>query len=66
MGSIYRQSTALFISNILLLVGGYGFKIYLARSIGAEGLGLFALGESLMALVRSYITQAFRIDWKVE
>jgi O-antigen/teichoic acid export membrane protein len=49
MGSIYRQSTALFISNILLLVGGYGFKIYLARSIGAEGLGLFALGESLIA-----------------
>jgi O-antigen/teichoic acid export membrane protein len=49
MGSVFRQSSALLAGNIFLLMGGYGFKIYLARTVGAEGLGLFALGESLMA-----------------
>lgn len=49
MGSVLRQSAALFGSNLLLLAGGYGFKIFLARTVGAEGLGLFALAESLTA-----------------
>ena len=49
MGSVFRQSSALLAGNIFLLLGGYGFKIYLARTVGADGLGLFALGESLMA-----------------
>jgi O-antigen/teichoic acid export membrane protein len=48
MGSIIRQSTALFAGNIILILGGYAFKIFLAGTVGAEGLGLFALGETLM------------------
>ena len=48
MGSIMRQSAALFGGNIVLILGGYAFKIFLARTVGAEGLGLFALGEILM------------------
>ncbi len=49
MGSVFRQSAALFAGNLLLIAGGFFFKIYLARTVGAEGLGLFALGESLVA-----------------
>jgi len=49
MGSILRQSVVLFMGNVLLLLGGYGFKIFLARRIGAEGLGIFALGECLVS-----------------
>ena len=48
MGSIIRQGAALLGGNLVLIVGGYAFKIYLARTVGAEGLGLFALGETLM------------------
>ena len=48
MGSIIRQSAALFGGNIVLILGGYAFKIFLAHTVGAEGLGLFALGETLM------------------
>lgn len=49
LGSIFRQSSVLFFSNMLLLAGGYFFKIFLARTIGADGLGLYALGDSLVA-----------------
>jgi len=48
MDSIIRQGAALFGGNLVLILGGYVFKIYLARTVGAEGLGLFALGETLM------------------
>jgi O-antigen/teichoic acid export membrane protein len=48
MGGIIRQSSALFVGNIVLIIGGYAFKIFLASTVGAEGLGLFALGETLM------------------
>ena len=46
---------SLFGGNVLLIIGGYGFKIYLARSVGAEGLGLFALGESLISFVLVFV-----------
>lgn len=49
LGSIFRQSSVLFFSNMVMLAGGYFFKIFLARTIGADGLGLFALGDSLVA-----------------
>src|SRR5438552_2058528 len=49
LGSIFRQSSVLFFSNMVMLAGGYFFKIFLARTVGADGLGLFALGDSLVA-----------------
>lgn len=49
IGSVFRQSAALFAGNVLLIAGGFFFKIYLAHTVGADGLGLFALGESLVA-----------------
>lgn len=48
MGSVFRQGAVLFVGNILVFGGGFFFKIYLARTVGADGVGLFALGESLM------------------
>jgi O-antigen/teichoic acid export membrane protein len=51
MGSVVRQSLVLFVSNCLMVVGGYGFKIYLARRLGAEALGLFNLGETVISFV---------------
>ena len=49
MGTILRQGSVLLSGNILLLIGSYFFKIYLARTVGAEGLGLFAIADSLLS-----------------
>src|SRR5262245_12083196 len=51
MSGVLGQSAVLFLSNVLLVVGGYGFKVYLARKVGAEGIGLFTLGETLISFV---------------
>lgn len=56
MGSIFRQGSAVFSGEMLLVLGGYGFKIYLARALGADALGLFVIGESLLALVLPFVT----------
>ena len=48
MGSISRQSSMYFAGTILTTAAGYFFKIYVARKLGAEALGLYALGMTLV------------------
>ncbi len=55
MGSVLRQSAVLFGGNIFLMAGGYGFKIYLARTVGAEGIGLFTLADSLVSFALLFV-----------
>lgn len=50
IGSISRQSFVYFAGTILTAAAGYFFKIYLARSLGAEALGLYALGMTIVGL----------------
>ena len=51
IGSISRQSGVYFAGTILTAATGYLFKIYLARKLGAEALGLYALGMSIVGFL---------------
>jgi O-antigen/teichoic acid export membrane protein len=51
MGSISRQSFVYFSGTIFTAAAGYFFKIYLARTLGAEALGLYALGMTIIGFV---------------
>ena len=44
MGRISRQSGIVFAGTIFTVAFGYVFKVYLARVLGAEALGIYALG----------------------
>ena len=45
---ISRESTIFFLGTVLTSAASYFFKIYLARTIGAEALGLYALGMTVV------------------
>src|SRR5438445_950974 len=51
MGSISRQSFVYFAGTIFTAATGYFFKVYLARTLGAEALGLYALGMTIIGFV---------------
>jgi O-antigen/teichoic acid export membrane protein len=51
MGTISRQSGVFFAGTIFTLLAGYGFKIYVARKLGAELLGVYALGMTVVGLL---------------
>ena len=48
IGNISRQSFVYFGGTMLTAVASYFFKVYLARKLGAEALGLYALGMTLV------------------
>ncbi|HEY1677609.1 MAG TPA: flippase [Candidatus Sulfotelmatobacter sp.] len=51
MGRISRQSGIAFAGTIFTALLGYGFKVYLARVLGAEALGLYALGVTIISFL---------------
>ncbi len=51
MGRIARQSGIVFAGTVFTAVLGYGFKVYLARWLGAEALGLYALGITMVSFL---------------
>ncbi len=51
IGQISRQSGVYFAGTIFTAAAGYFFKIYLARRLGAEALGLYALGMSMVGFL---------------
>jgi O-antigen/teichoic acid export membrane protein len=51
MGHISRQSTVFFAGTIFTAAIGYLFKIYLARTLGAEALGIYALGMTIIGFL---------------
>jgi len=51
MGRISRQSGVVFAGTIFTAGLGYVFKIYLARVLGAESLGLYALGMTIISFL---------------
>lgn len=51
IGSISRQSAVYFAGTIFTAAAGYFFKIYLARRLGAEALGLYAMGISIVGFL---------------
>ena len=51
MGRISRHSTIFFAGTIFTAAAGYSFKIYLARYLGAEALGIYALGMTIVGFL---------------
>jgi O-antigen/teichoic acid export membrane protein len=47
MGQISRHSAVFFVGTLFTAVAGYLFKIYVARVLGAEALGIYALGMTV-------------------
>jgi O-antigen/teichoic acid export membrane protein len=47
MGQISRHSAVFFAGTMFTIAAGYLFKIFLARVLGAEGLGIYALGMTV-------------------
>jgi O-antigen/teichoic acid export membrane protein len=56
VGHISRQSGVYFAGTIFTLAFGYIFKVYLARVLGAEALGIYALGATLMGFLGIFNT----------
>ncbi len=52
IGQISRQSLVFFLGTIFTMGAGYLVKIYVARVLGAEQLGLYALGMTLVSLAQ--------------
>lgn len=51
MGHISRHSSIYFAGAVFVLLVGYPFKIYLARVLGAEALGVYALGMTIVGFL---------------
>lgn len=49
--SISRQSSVFLIGTLFTVAAGYLFKVYLARKLGAEALGIYTLGMTAGGLV---------------
>jgi O-antigen/teichoic acid export membrane protein len=56
VGHISRQSGIYFAGTIFTAGFGYIFKVYLARFLGAEALGLYALGVTLTGMLGIFNT----------
>jgi O-antigen/teichoic acid export membrane protein len=51
MGRISRQSGIVFAGTIFTALFGYVFKVYLAHVLGAEALGMYALGITIISFL---------------
>jgi len=51
MGQISRHSSVFFLGTIFRIVAGYVFKVYLARTLGPEPLGIYTLGMTIVGFV---------------
>jgi O-antigen/teichoic acid export membrane protein len=54
VGHISRHSGVLFAGTIFTAALGYVFKVYLARVLGAEDLGIYALGMTLVGFLGTF------------
>jgi O-antigen/teichoic acid export membrane protein len=51
MASISRQSSVYFVGMLFTAAAGCFFKVYLARTLGAPALGLYALGMTIIGFI---------------
>jgi O-antigen/teichoic acid export membrane protein len=51
MGRISRHSAVFFLGTIFRVGAGYLFKVYLARTLGPEPLGIYALGMTIIGFL---------------
>lgn len=55
MGQISRQSAVFFVGTMFTAAAGYLFKVYLARKLGADALGIYALGMTIVGFFSLFI-----------
>lgn len=51
MGAISRHSTVFFAGTLFTAAAGYLFKIYVARMLGADAIGIYALGMTIIGFL---------------
>jgi O-antigen/teichoic acid export membrane protein len=51
VGQISRQSSVFFAGTVFTTALGYVFRVYLARALGPESLGLYALGMTIVGFL---------------
>lgn len=56
VGHISRQSSVYFMGTIFTAAFGYLFKVYVARVLGPEALGIFALGVTMIGFLGIFNT----------
>ncbi|MGC6471074.1 MAG: flippase [Flavobacteriales bacterium] len=56
LNKIVKQSSIYFFGSIFSVVVGFFFKIYLSKKLGAEGLGLYTLGGSIIGVIGVFLT----------
>ena len=56
MGRVTSHSAVFFIGTIFNALAAYGFKIYLARALGARLLGIYALGMTVVSIASIFNT----------
>jgi O-antigen/teichoic acid export membrane protein len=54
MGTVSRHSGVFLAGSLFTVALGYLFKIYLARTLGARDLGIYALGMTIVAFLRIF------------
>ncbi len=52
LSQIFRQSAVFFLGTLFTMGAGYLVKVYVARVLGAEQLGIYALGMTMVSLVQ--------------
>lgn len=56
---IISQSAIFFVGSIISVVMGFFFKIYLSMHLGAEGLGLYTLGISILGVLGIFLSLGY-------
>lgn len=54
--NIANQSFVFLLGTIFTLIVGFFFKIYLANQLGAEGLGIYSLGISIITILSIFVS----------
>lgn len=53
---IFKQSGIYFAGMLFTTIVGFFFKVYIARELGAEALGIYAMGLSIVTIVAGFST----------
>jgi len=56
MGRVTSHSAVFFLGTIFNALAAYGFKVYLARTLGARLLGIYALGMTIVGIASIFNT----------
>jgi O-antigen/teichoic acid export membrane protein len=56
MGRVTSHSAVFFLGTIFNALAAYGFKVYLARTLGASLLGIYALGMTVVSIASIFNT----------